>query len=157
MQVEQREFDYGEGVGQVITRDFHTGEMASKTIQLTPASIPTEVLPAFLRLLPDSADHRMQFALVLRDGSVVRIHAKEVGREQVAVPAGTSDCIKAELVPAGINKFLAHLVLPRIYMWRTEAPPHFWVKYQGPDGGQLSREIVRKLAHYESAQVTASD
>ena len=90
LQVEQREFDYGEGVGQV-------------------------------------------------------------------VPAGTFDCVKVELVPAGINKFLARLVLPRIYMWQTEAPPHFWVKYQGPDGGQLSREIVRELVHYESAQVTASD
>ena len=51
LQVELRELDYRGGVGQAITGDLRTGDMASKTIQLTPALIPTEVLPAFLRLV----------------------------------------------------------------------------------------------------------
>ena len=157
LHVEQREFDYGHGVGQVISRDLRTGDTATKTIHLTPVSIPTEALPAFLRLLPTAADHRMPFALVLHGGAVIRMHAQLVGHERVVVPAGSFDCVKAELVPAGVNKFLARLVLPKIYMWQTEAPPHFWIKYMGPDGGPASREIVRELVRFESVQAAASN
>jgi hypothetical protein len=157
LHAEQREFDYGQGVGQIITRDLRTGDTATKTIDLTPVSIPTEVLPAFLRLLPTAADQRMQFALVLRGGAVIRMHAQLAGHERVVVPAGSYDCVKVELVPAGVNKFLARLVLPKIHMWHTEAPPHFWIKYQGPDGGPASREIVRELVRFESVHETASN
>jgi hypothetical protein len=83
------------------------------------------------------------------------MHAQIVGHERVVVPAGSFDCVKAELVPAGVNRFLARLALPRIFMWQAEAPPHFWVKYQGPDGGPKSREIVRELVRFESAQMAA--
>ena len=106
-------------------------------------------------LLPDAADHRMQFALVLRGGTVVGICAQSVEHERVGVPARSFECIKVELVLAGINKYLAHFLLPRIYMWQPEAPPHFWVKYQGLDGGQLSRQGARELVRFQSVQAIA--
>jgi hypothetical protein len=30
------------------------------------------------------------------------------------------------------------------------AAPHFWVKYQGPDGSAASRQIVRELVRFET-------
>jgi hypothetical protein len=150
-QVEEREFDYGRGSGRVQTTDLQTGETNSRTVRVTPQSISPELLPAILRLLPDTENQQMQFDFITRGGIVLRIRAKIVGRERVEVPAGTYECFKVDLEPTGIYGILASLLLPRLLMWHTVAAPHFWVKYQGPEGGVGSREIVRELTRFEMA------
>ncbi len=150
-QVEEREFDYGHGSGRVLTTDLRTGETKSRTVRVTPQSITPELLPAVLRLLPDTPDQQMRFDLITRGGSVLGIQAKIVGRERVEVPAGTYECFKVELDPTGVYGILAGLLLPKLFMWHTVAAPHFWVKYQGPAGGPGSREIVRELIRFDTA------
>jgi hypothetical protein len=92
----------------------------------------------------------MRFDLVTRGGFVVGIQAKMLGRERVDVPAGSFDCFKLELDPTGLIGVLADIFMPRLFMWQTVAAPHFWVKYQGPEGGPGSREIVRELVRFEA-------
>jgi hypothetical protein len=148
--VEQREFDYAAGTGRVSTTDLATGEVEVDTVPLTPESVTGELLPAALRLLPGRSGRRLRLNLVTRGGRVIGLEARVVGRERLDVPAGAFDCFKVELDPTGFVGLLADLVLPRLYMWHTLAAPHFWVKYQGPEGGLGSRRIVRELVRFET-------
>lgn len=148
--VEQREFDYAGRAGRVTTTDLATGEVDVQSVRLTLQSVTGELLPAALRLLPAAPDRRQRFELVTRGGTVIGLQAKVAGRERLDVPAGSFECFKVELDPTGFLGLLADLMLPRLYMWQTVAAPHFWVKYQGPEGGLGSRQIVRELVRFET-------
>ncbi len=150
LRAEDREFDYGAGTGRIAITDGASGRTVVQQISVEATSIAAEMLATQLRLLPDAEGRRMGFSLITREGKLVGVAASILGQEMVTVPAGRFECYKIEIDPAGFRGFLADLFLPRIFMWHTVAAPHFWVKYQGPDEGRLSREIVRELAHFES-------
>ena len=150
VQIEDRDFDYARGAGRLVTTDLRTGDKESKNVRLNAQSIPPELLPAALRLLPSTKEQQMRFDLVTRGGFVLGIQVKLLGRERVEVPAGSFDCFKLELDPTGLVGLVADILLPRLFMWHTVAAPHFWVKYQGPEGGPGSREIVRELTRFET-------
>ena len=141
---EEREFNYDLGSGQIVTTDVRTGATRSQAVHLTGETITPELLPVLLRLLPQAT--QMRFELVTREGRKVGLLAKLVGREEVQVPAGRFACFKVELDPTG----LARLFAPKLFMWLTVDAPHFWVKYEGPEGFG-SRRIVRELTWFETA------
>src|SRR5262249_971599 len=105
-----------------------------------------------LRALSDSADRRVQFHLITRDGKTIPMLARIVGREMVSTPAGTFDSYKTELVVTGVRGVVAQFVLPAMYMWRRVEPPHAWVRYQGLDGGLGSSEAIMELVRFETAR-----
>jgi DNA-binding protein YbaB len=150
LRAEERQFDYGAGTGRIAVTDGATGRTAVRQVSVEPTSIAAEMLATQLRLLPDTKGRRMRFPLITRDGKILTVEASILGQEMVTVPAGRFECYKIEIDPAGFQGLLADLFLPRIFMWHTVAAPHFWVRYQGPDEGRLSREIVRELTHFES-------
>jgi len=150
LRAEDREFDYGAGTGRIAVTDGATGRSVVQQISVEATSIAAEMLATQLRLLPETEGRRMRFSLITREGKLVDVEASILGQEMVTVPAGRFECYKIEIDPAGFRGFLADLFLPRIFMWHTVAAPHFWVKYQGPDEGRLTREIVRELTHFES-------
>jgi hypothetical protein len=149
VQVEQREFNYDVGSGEVVTTESLTGETQSRAVRLTGQTVTAELLPALLRLLPGTSDRRMDFDVVTAEGQTVGMRAKVVGREWIRVPAGVFDCFKVALELTGLTGALAALKLPPLFMWHTVAAPHFWVKYQGPDGSS-PRQIVRELLRFET-------
>lgn len=149
LETRRREFDYGAGSGQVITTDLRTRRTASRRFPLGADSLGVEMLPIQLRVLPATDSAGMRFHLVTREGKVVAMATQIVGRERVSVPAGTFESYKIELEITGILGWAANLVLPKMYLWHAVAPPHVWIKYQGPDGGPGSREVVRELVSFE--------
>jgi hypothetical protein len=155
MSVDQREFDYELGVGQLVSRDATTGDADVRSVSLTRRAIPTEVLPAILRLLPEMAAHQMFFDLVTDAGRLIGMHATVVGREWVTVPAGRFECFKIALEPTGAAGLLLAVMRAKLYMWHTVAAPHFWVKYQGPQDGATSRQIVQELVRFDAREVSA--
>ena len=150
----EREFDFALGSGQLVREDVQTGDTTVRAVSLTAQAIPTELLPALLRLLPEARDQQMQVDLVTGEGRLVRMHARVVGRERVTVPAGTFDSFKVQLQPTGFLEFLATLH-SKLYMWLTVAAPHVWVKYQGPDGPGL-QPVVRELVRFDTQRATAA-
>jgi hypothetical protein len=156
LQVEQRQFDYALSSGELITTEPLTGSKEARSVRLTGQAITTELLPAILRLLPETKDGRMRFDLVTASGQTIGMQAKVVGREAVQVPAGAFECFKVELEPAGLAGVLAAFKDVKLYMWHTLAAPHFWVKYQGPDGTSAPRQIVRELVRFETQMASAS-
>lgn len=145
---ERRDFNYQQGVGSIVTKDFVTGSTDSTTLPLTQRSITPELLPALLRSLPAAADRQMRFEVIVGH-EVVGMRAEIVSRERVEVPAGTFDCYKVRLRLTGLKGFFARFVLPDLFLWQTVAAPHFWVKYEGAEGGPGSRVIVREVISFE--------
>lgn len=150
VRVEERDLNYGSGSGRITVTDGGTSQKEIRQISLTPTSISAEMLAAHLRLLPDRDGRQARFDLITRDGKDVPVAASVVGTERVTVPAGTFECYKIEIDPTGFLGLLSDIFLPRIFMWHTVAAPHYWVKYQGPDEGRLSREIIRELVRFET-------
>jgi hypothetical protein len=81
--------------------------------------------------------------LVTGEPSLYTIRCIPRGRERVTVPAGTFECRKVEL-QVELGKVLSVLrpVLPKLYVWFTEAPPHHWIRYEGLEDGLRSPRIV---------------
>jgi hypothetical protein len=146
--VQERELDYTAGTGRITTSDPRTGKTESRDLSLALDAVGIETLAIRLRALPGQPGQQMRFELVTFSGKEVEMLAKIVGREQVRVPAGSFECYKVELSLTGVVGFIAGLVMPSMYMWHTVAAPHIWVKYQGPEGGVGSREIVRQLVRF---------
>jgi hypothetical protein len=147
---EERELDYAHRSGRLRTVEAPSGKAMSTTVRFAADAVTPELLPALLRLLPDSPAQTMRFELITREGSVVPMEARIVGEEEVAVPAGSYRCYRVELTPTGLIGFLAGLLLPKFLMWHTVVAPHFWVKYQGPADGLGSPEIVRELIRFDA-------
>jgi hypothetical protein len=150
VRVENRDLNYTGGSGRITITDAGTGRTEVRQVSVGATSVGAEMLAAHLRLLPETDGRQTWFELITRDGKVVPVAASIVGTERVTVPAGTFECYKIEVDPTGFVGFLSDLFLPRIFMWHTVAAPHFWVKYQGPDDGRLSREIIREIVHFEA-------
>ncbi len=148
LEVQQRELDYTAGSGRISIRNARTGATETRSVSLPPHAIGVDILAVELRVLPEEPGRQLRFVLVTLDGKKVGMLAKIVGRQQVSVPAGSFECYKVELSPTGIAGVVADLVLPKMYMWFSVAAPHIWVKYEGPEGGVGSREIVRQLVRF---------
>ena len=155
VRVQEREFDYATGEGRLVTKEPLKGTEDSRAVAVRPQAITPELVPAVLRLLPESRYHQMRFDVITPDGRTIGMRARILGRERVTVPAGRYDCFKVELEPTGIVGFLAAFKLAKIFMWQTVAAPHFWVKYEGPEGSTGSRQIVRELTRFESEVAAA--
>jgi hypothetical protein len=151
----QRDFDFELGAGQQVREDVQTDTTTVRAVSLTAQAIPTELLPALLRLLPDARDQQMQFELVTGEGYLVGMRARVVGRERVTVPAGNFDSFKVQLEPTGVLAVLATL-RGKLYMWHTVAAPHVWVKYQGPDGSPGVQTVVRELVRFDTPRAPAA-
>ncbi len=155
VQLERRRLDYDVGSGEVVTTEPRTGETQSRSLRLTAQAVTPELLPAVLRLLPGERAQRMRLDLVTAEGRTIGLQARVVGRERVRVPAGIFECFKVALELTGLTGALAALKLPPLFMWHTVAAPHFWVKYEGPDGGPGSRQVVRELLRFETRAAAA--
>lgn len=147
-QVEHRDLDYVAGKGRVTITDIRTGKTEAREVALTPQAIVAEMLPAVLRVLPTLPGQRMDFEFITRAGEVFGLTARIIGQEEVDVPAGRFPCYKIELAPRGVLGVVAALVGFKLYVWHTVAPPHIWVKYQGPADGPGTRAVVRELVRF---------
>jgi hypothetical protein len=154
LRIDEREFNYDVGSGRLVTIDPQRGETASRSVRLTGDTITPELLPAVLRLLPQAAEGERGFELITREGRTIALRARLAGHERVLVPAGSFECFKVELRPVALVGIFGIRLAP-FFMWLTVAAPHFWVKYEGPDGG-ASHGIVRELVRFETAAAPAA-
>jgi hypothetical protein len=149
-EVEERELDPAQGMG-LVTRLHGIGEAAQvRRFLLSRRTVDIEYLPFALRLVPETAGQRLRFDLVTSDGSVVVMEARIMGRETVRVPAGSFECYRIVLTPTGVLGLVADLLLPKMRLWLSVAPPHAWIRSQGAEDGIGSREILRELVRFES-------
>ncbi len=147
--VEERQMDFIGGKGRIAILDPRTGKSEERHFPVTESTVDNELIAAELRLLPNAPEQRMRFDLLTAEGKIVAMEARVIGRERVQVPVGSFDCYKFELSPTGLLGVMSNLMVGRFFLWHTVAAPHVWVKFQGPEGGVGSGEIVRELTRFE--------
>jgi hypothetical protein len=67
------------------------------------------------------------------------------GIEKVTIKDKTYDCYKLEF---GMSSFIGAF-LPKLNLWYSAAPPHYLVKYEGPEGPPGTPKRVLELGQYE--------
>lgn len=98
----------------------------------------------YLRAFPFGSGREIVLDLLMdgRRGSTVgkfRLYVKEIGREEVRVPAGVFDCYQLEMGVPGLAGLFAGKY--KYYFWHTVEWPHYLVKYYDKPTGGLT-ELV---------------
>lgn len=149
LSTQRRDLDFTGGTGRIVTVVAAPAARKEVDVRLSNDALSSDLLPTFLRVLPTVPGGEVSFDLVTREGHVIPMTARIVGREPVTTPAGTFDCNRIELSPTGWIGRAAKLLMPRTYVWNSVAAPHVWVKYQGLDGGLGSPEVVMELTQFD--------
>ena len=121
----------------------------SRQFSVPADTLEPEGIAGILRFLPFDHLHSESIHLFTNEPHLYEGKLELRGRERVKTPAGDYDCYKLELVPqlGALNVFRS--LLPKAYFWFTAAPPHFWVRYEGPENGAGTPHITMELKTYE--------
>jgi hypothetical protein len=119
-----------------------TGRKMMRTLQIPADTLTVEGIAGALRSLPFGSDMKFPAHFLSNEPKLYSVTFEMSDRETIRTPSGNVDCYKIELVPhigaLGAFRFL----VPKAYFWMAVAPPHKWVKYQGPENGPGTPEII---------------
>jgi hypothetical protein len=128
-------------------RGGHTPE--SRQFSAPRDTLAPEGIAGILRFLPFEHWRPQYMHLFSNEPRLYDMKIEMRGKERVRTPAGEFECYKIELVPQLGALNLLRSFLPKAYFWFTLAPPHFWVRYEGPENGAGTPQIVMELKTYE--------
>lgn len=84
----------------------------------------------------------LDFMLVTHAPAVYAMTVKYRGKESIKVGGRSTLCHKLEMLPdIGILNFL-RVFFPKTYLWFEEAPPHYFVRYEGLESGLGTPYVV---------------
>jgi hypothetical protein len=116
----------------------------TRVIPVPPDTLTIEGIAGALRSLPFGSDFKFPAHILTNEPKVYPITLELRGRETIRTSSGnTMECYKVELVPhvgGGLDAF--HFLFPKVYFWMNVAAPHLWVRYQGPENGPGTPDIV---------------
>jgi Protein of unknown function (DUF3108) len=141
---EQKNFDVAKGTVRFErTRPGRSPE--TKQISIPPDTLTVEGVAGVLRFLPFENWRPFMAHFLTNEPQLYEIKFQMRGKERVKTSAGEFECYKIELVPQlGLLNALRPF-LPRAYFWFSVEVPHFWVRYEGPENGQGTPQIVMEL------------
>ena len=141
---ERKHFDRDKG-SVLFERRFPGGRMERKTLSVPDDAMAIEGIAGVLRFLRFDPSQIFATHLLSNEPRLYNVTFEIRGKERVKTPAGEFDCYKVELVPhVGILNVFRFLY-PKTFFWFTVAPPHFWVRYEGPENVPGSPEVVMEL------------
>jgi hypothetical protein len=128
-------------------RDLKTGKTTTKVISVPGDTLTVEGIAAALRALPFEDSRPFAAHFLTNEPKLYSITVEGRGREKIRTPNGIVESYKVELVPhlGGVIGAFSFL-LPKTYLWYSVDPPHNWIRYQGPESGPGSPEIVIEKA-----------
>jgi hypothetical protein len=142
---------FDEAKNAVTVRTSYPGRKKEETEKFDPGGkvVETKEVVSFLRGFPFREGGELDFEMLTDKPTTYSITATYEGEETVTVPAGTFVCHKVRLAPdLGILTFIGKIIAPDLYFWFTAQPPHFWVKFEGPDGERGAPDIVSELVSF---------
>jgi hypothetical protein len=142
--VETKHFDQAQGVVRFERRKGN-GRLETSTLSIPPDTLAIEGLAGILRFVPFDDRHPFDVHVLSNEPRVYSVTFEWRGNERVKTPAGEFDCYKIEMVPhLGVGNVFRPF-LTKTFFWFTVAPPHYWIRYTGPESGPDSRSIVMEL------------
>ncbi|HTU02546.1 MAG TPA: hypothetical protein VMG58_12045, partial [Candidatus Sulfotelmatobacter sp.] len=76
VRVQQRQFDYNTGSGQVVTEEPLRGAHDARLVAVSSQAVTSELVPAILRLLPETRYRQMRFDLITPEGWTIGMRAR---------------------------------------------------------------------------------
>jgi hypothetical protein len=119
-----------------------------------PDTLAPEGIVGIMRFLPFDHWQTTKVHLFSSEPKLYEMKIEMKGREHVTTPAGDFDCYKIELVPQLGALNLVKGLFPKAIFWFTVAPPHFWVRYEGPESGAGTPRVVMELKTYQPERAT---
>lgn len=144
--VERKYFDRGQGT--VRFERARAGEKPETKVLKVPAdTLAVEGLAGVLRFVAFDDGHPFSAHVLSNEPAVYNVTFELRGKERVKTPAGEFECYKLELVPhLGVLNLLRPF-FPKTFFWFTVSAPHSWIRYEGPEDGPGTPNIVMELSH----------
>jgi hypothetical protein len=152
---ERKIFDPAKGSVK-FTRDRGGRTQDSKQFSVPADTLAPEGIAGILRFLPFEHWRPQSMHLFSNEPRLYGMKFDMKGKESVKTPAGEFECYKIELVPQLGALNVLRSFLPKAYFWFTVAPPHFWVRYEGPENGAGTPQIVMELKTYEPSSAASA-
>ena len=122
------------------------GTSTAKELDVPPDTLALEGIGVALSSLPFDPPRPFSAHLLTNAPTLYAVTLEPRGRGRVKTPAGEFECYKVELVPHLGLLNLFQVFAPKSYFWFTVAPPHVWVRYQGPESGLGTPQVIMELA-----------
>ena len=146
---ERKSFNFDKGVVDIEVQDRANRTPSRRAIEVPADTLAVDGIAGALRALPFERPSPFQAHLLSNGPRLYDVRMELRGRERIRTPAGEFECYKVELVP-GFGVFnLFRFAIPKAYFWLTVNAPHFWVRYEGPENGRGTPEVVMELASFE--------
>lgn len=143
--VERKNFDRGKGIVTVDRRE--PGQPAETESFDVPAdTLALEGLAGVLRFVTVDESHSFSAHVLTNEPKVYSVTFEWRGMERITTPAGEFQCYKLEMVPRLGVLNLFRPFLPKTYFWFSAAAPHDWIRYQGPESGPGTPDVVMELS-----------
>jgi hypothetical protein len=120
-----------------------------KDLHVPEDTLTVEGIAGILRFLPFDHWQPATVHFLSNDPHLYEMKVELRGKERIKTPAGEFECYRLELVPDLGMLNLARGFLPKAQFWFSTSQPHFWVRYEGPESGRGSPEIVMNLQTYK--------
>jgi hypothetical protein len=140
---ERKTFNFDKGIVVVERED----KPSRRSIEIPADTISVDGIAGALRSLP--FNRPFETHLLSNEPKLYDVSFETRGRERVQTPAGAFECYKVELVPGLGVLSLFRFVVPKAFFWFTVDPPHFWTRYEGPENGRGTPDVVMVLERYE--------
>lgn len=125
------------------------GRSERKRLSVPYDTLTVEGIAGVLRFLPFNPWRPLSAHFLTNEPQLYEIRIEMRGTESVKTPAGVFECYKLEIVPQLGILNVGRVFLPKTYFWFSVAAPHFWVRYEGPENGPGTPQIVMELQTYE--------
>jgi uncharacterized protein DUF3108 len=146
---ELKSFNFDKGTVDMERDDLSTGRKSRRSLKIPADTLSVDGIAAALRSLPFERSTPVELHLLSNEPRLYDVRLEVRGRERVRTPAGEFQCYKVELVPGlGVLKLFGFLI-PNAYFWFTVDAPHYWVRYEGPENGRGTPQVVMELTTFE--------
>ena len=146
---ELKSFNFDNGTVDIEREDLSSGSRSRRSLSIPADTLTVDGIAGALRSLPFERSRPVELHLLSNEPRLYDVSLEVRGRERVRTPAGEFECYKVELRPGlGVLNLFGFLV-PKAYFWFTVDSPHYWVRYEGPENGRGTPQVVMDLATFE--------
>jgi hypothetical protein len=149
---ERKSFNFDKGTVDIERDNLSTSQTSRRSLNIPADTVAVDGIAGALRSLPFERARPVQLHLLSNEPRLYDISLEVQGRERVRTPAGQFECYKVEIQPGlGVLKLFGFLI-PNAYFWFTVEPPHYWVRYEGPENGRGTPQVVMELTTFERSK-----
>jgi hypothetical protein len=143
--VERKHFDHDKR--QVHFERSREGKAAeTKSLDVPDDTLAIEGLAGVLRFANVPRSRSLAAHVLTNEAEVYSVTFEWRDEESVKTAAGEFHCYKVEMIPhLGVLNVIRPF-LQKTYFWFTVSVPHRWIRYQGPESGPGTPEVIMELS-----------